>query len=58
MGAEFCPFCAAERWPLIVALSRFGRFTTLHNMQSAQLSVFPAIQTFSFVGHVVLQPRM
>ncbi len=50
VGADFCPFCAAERWPLIVALSRFGRFTTLHNMQSAQLSVFPAIQTFSFVG--------
>lgn len=49
VGAEFCPFCAAERWPLIVALSRFGHFTTLHNVQSAQLSVFPAIQTFSFV---------
>ncbi len=29
VGAEFCPFCAAERWPLIVALSRFGRFTAL-----------------------------
>ena len=50
VGAEFCPFCAAERWPLIVALARFGHFTTLHNMQSAQLSVFPGIQTFSFVG--------
>jgi hypothetical protein len=50
VGADFCPFCAAERWPLIVALSRFGRFTTLHNVQSAQLSVFPGIQTFSFVG--------
>ncbi len=50
VGADFCPFCAAERWPLIVALARFGHFTTLHNMQSAQLSVFPAIQTFSFVG--------
>ncbi len=50
VGADFCPFCAAERWPLIVALSRFGHFTTLHNVQSAQLSVFPGIQTFSFVG--------
>jgi hypothetical protein len=50
VGADYCPFCAAERWPLIVALARFGRFTTLHNMQSAQLSVFPGIQTFSFVG--------
>jgi hypothetical protein len=50
VGADFCPFCAAERWPLIVALSRFGHFTTLHNVQSSQLSVFPGIQTFSFVG--------
>ncbi len=50
VGAEYCPFCAAERWPLIVALSRFGHFTSLKNMQSAQLSVFPGTQTFSFVG--------
>ena len=50
IGAEFCPFCGAQRWPLIVALSRFGHFATLTNMQSAQLSVFPNIQTFSFVG--------
>lgn len=50
VGSEFCSFCAAERWPLIVALSRFGRFETLDNMQSAPQSVFPGIQTFSFVG--------
>jgi hypothetical protein len=50
VGAEYCPFCAAERWPLIVALSRFGRFTGLKDMQSAPLSVFPDTQTFSFVG--------
>lgn len=50
VGAEYCPFCAAERWPLIVALSRFGRFSELKDMQSAQLSVFPGTQTFSFVG--------
>jgi hypothetical protein len=50
VGAEYCPFCAAERWPLIVALSRFGHFGGLKDMQSASLSVFPGIQTFSFVG--------
>ncbi len=50
VGAEYCPFCAAERWPLIVALSRFGHFTQLKNMESAPLSVFPGTQTFSFVG--------
>jgi hypothetical protein len=48
VGSEFCPFCAAERWPLIVALSRFGRFTRLYDAQSAPNSVFPDTQSFSF----------
>ena len=26
MGAEYCPYCAAQRWGMIVALSRFGQF--------------------------------
>jgi len=50
VGSEFCPFCAAERWPLVVALSRFGRFETLDQTQSSSSSVVPSIQTFSFVG--------
>jgi len=50
VGAEFCPFCGSERWALIVALSRFGHFSALRNMQSAPGSVFPGLQTFSFVG--------
>ena len=35
IGAEFCPYCAAERWALVVALSKFGNFTGLEYMQSA-----------------------
>lgn len=27
VGGEFCPFCAAERWAMAIALSRFGQFT-------------------------------
>ena len=29
VGAEFCPFCAAERWSMVQALSRFGTFKNL-----------------------------
>jgi thiol-disulfide isomerase/thioredoxin len=29
MGAEYCPYCATERWAMAVALSRFG---TLHGV--------------------------
>jgi len=50
IGAEYCPFCAAERWPLVVALARFGRFTVLHDATSATQSVFPGTATFSFAG--------
>jgi thiol-disulfide isomerase/thioredoxin len=50
IGAEFCPFCAAERWPLVVALARFGRFSVLHDATSATQSVFPDTATFSFAG--------
>ena len=34
-GAEFAPYAAAERWPLILALSRFGTFHRLGLMQSS-----------------------
>jgi hypothetical protein len=27
VGAEFCPICAAERWAMYVALSKFGTFS-------------------------------
>lgn len=48
IGAEYCPYCAAERWPMTVALSRFGRFTTLGTTHSATADVFPDTATLSF----------
>jgi hypothetical protein len=35
IGAEYCPYCAAERWAMIVALSRFGAFSGLAATHSA-----------------------
>jgi Domain of unknown function (DUF929) len=35
IGAEFCPFCAAERWSIINALSRFGTLSHLNQIRSA-----------------------
>jgi hypothetical protein len=34
IGAEYCPFCATERWPLILALSKFGTFGGLSEIHS------------------------
>jgi hypothetical protein len=35
IGAEFCPFCAVERWSLAEALSKFGTFSNLGEVHSA-----------------------
>lgn len=34
VGGEFCPFCAAERWSMVIALSKFGSFSNLTYMIS------------------------
>jgi hypothetical protein len=58
MGAEYCPFCAAERWPLIIALSRFGTFDNLQLSHSASDDVYPNTPTFSFVGSTYTSPYL
>jgi thiol-disulfide isomerase/thioredoxin len=50
MGAEYCPYCAAERWPMIVALSRFGTFQNLSTTSSSSTDTFPNTPTFTFHG--------
>jgi len=47
-GAEFAPYAAAERWPLILALSRFGTFNQLGLMQSSSTTAFANVSTFTF----------
>jgi hypothetical protein len=48
IGGDYCPYCAVERWSLIVALSRFGTFTGLEYMQSSSSDVNPSSPTFTF----------
>jgi thiol-disulfide isomerase/thioredoxin len=50
VGAEFCPFCAAERWPMIIALSRFGTFSGLSTTHSSTTDEYPGTPTFTFYG--------
>jgi len=56
IGAEYCPFCAAERWSLAVALSRFGTFTNLSGTHSSDSDVYPDTQTLSFYGSSYASP--
>jgi thiol-disulfide isomerase/thioredoxin len=50
VGANFCPFCAAERWPMIIALSRFGTFSGLSTTHSSTTDEYPGTPTFTFYG--------
>jgi hypothetical protein len=50
IGAEFCPYCAAERWSVVEALSRFGTFSGLTATHSSTTDIYPDTKTFSFYG--------
>ena len=48
VSEESCPFCAAERWSLAVALSQFGSWSRLGVTKSAATDIFPDTATLSF----------
>ena len=57
VGAEYCPFCAAERWPLCgCPLPLRDVHRACSNMQSSSTSAFPDLQTFSFDGASYTSP--
>jgi thiol-disulfide isomerase/thioredoxin len=58
IGADYCPYCAAERWGLIVALSRFGTFSNLHLMESSSTDVYANTPTFTFYGSHYSSPYL
>ena len=56
ISAEFCPICATERWPMVVALSQFGTFTSLSQTHSALSD--GDISTLSFYGSTFTSPYL
>ena len=48
VGAEYCPYCATERWAMAVALSRFGTFSGLHGIHSSSTDTYPSTPTLTF----------
>ena len=62
IGAEYCPYCAAERWAMIVALSRFGTFSGLAPIRSAakdgagNAEPFPLTPTWTFRNTTYTSP--
>ena len=64
LGAEYCPYCAAERWPMVVALSRFGTFSGLATIHSASANgagnaeSYPNTSTWTFVNAKFSSPYL
>ncbi len=62
VGADYCPYCAFQRWPLVLALMRFGNFSSLQYMLSSSSDAYANSPTFTFHGskyasdHIVFQP--
>jgi len=63
IGGLFCPYCAAERWAIVVALSPFGTWSGLQQTTSSPWDTDPATATFGFNGasftssYITFQPR-
>lgn len=56
IGAEYCPYCAAQRWAVAQALSRFGTWTGLGQTTSSASDVDPNTATLSFHGATLASP--
>jgi len=48
MGGEYCPYCAAERWALAAAVSRFGTLSGVSLIHSSPTDIYASTPTLSF----------
>ena len=58
IGAEFCPFCAAERWAMAIALSRFGTLSPLRGIHSSGSDTDPNTPTLTFYQSTYTSPYL
>jgi thiol-disulfide isomerase/thioredoxin len=58
IGAEYCPYCAAMRWSMAVALSRFGTFGPLKGIHSSATDVYPNTPTLTFYQQRYTSPYL
>jgi hypothetical protein len=58
IGAEYCPYCATERWAMVVALSRFGTFSGLHGIYSSSTDTPASVPTVTFYKSTYTSPYL
>jgi Domain of unknown function (DUF929) len=50
VATEYCPYCVAQSWPMIIALSHFGRFSGLNVSRSPTFEGIPPVDGWTFYG--------
>ena len=59
MGAEYCPYCAAERWAVVRALSKFGQWSGLkQTMSAAREEAFLNLPTYDLTEATYTSPHV
>ena len=58
VSEESCPFCAAERWAVVIALAHFGTWSHLGATTSSSTDVDPSTATFSFRNATYRSPYL
>ena len=59
MGAEFCPYCAAERWAVVRSLQKFGQWDGLKQTTSAARDEpFLNLPTYDFTKATYTSPHI
>jgi hypothetical protein len=56
IGAQYCPYCGAQRWAMYNALSRFGTFTGVTTSHSSLTDAYPNTRTLDFYGSTYSSP--
>ena len=56
VGAGYCPYCGAFRWPFAIALMRFGSFRGLDQSASSPWDQYSSTPTLSFVDAAYSSP--
>ena len=59
MGAEYCPYCAAERWAIVRALQKFGQWDGLkQTISAARDESFLNLPTYDFTKATYNSPHI
>jgi thiol-disulfide isomerase/thioredoxin len=59
MGAEYCPYCAAERWAIVRSLQKFGQWEGLkQTISAARNQPFLNLPTYDFTEATYNSPHI